>query len=280
MDQTTQQLTNLCIYLGDRYSPNTIYAFATQSRKFIQRVGVKDSYTRNDLMLFINHMQSLNYKSKSIHTIVAGVHALFDSMGIPWPLIPRDMHLRHTGGEAQPLPATPVMDVMKLIKLARTMDMPNRPAWCLATVWAPRSNEIAGVLSAGCDGVHLEFSTKMQTVRRHTIPEGLREYLTFKPHKISRAGLYDMFGRMMRNIRAPMAREGFHAIRRTVTTQLMMAGLDRYLVFRFIGWKTPGHLAPGGNIEQAQEIAFTYFKPEEVDQAVYAKHPFLPLWEE
>jgi len=62
---------------------------------------------------------------------------------------------------------------------------------------------------------------------------------------------------------------GIHAIRRSLVTSLLDKGIDRAIIHKFMGWR------------RKVDIIEIYDRrsPREVDEQVFAVHPFLTLWE-
>lgn len=265
-----QYLDKLNVSLGARYSEHTRAAFVGQGRRFMQVVGVKAEYSREDVLLFVDTMVRAGYKEASIQTIVAGVRALFAANKWAWPLERRDMHL----GMAQEDAGGPVMpdaDVARLIRASRTVGPPEAQAIALATTYGFRAQEIAAVLTSGANGRLIVVQTaKTGRKREHSVPGILQVPLTFSPYPIGVDGVHKAFQRVMeRCVRPPLKGEGWHAIRRALITGLLDNELAEFKLHSWMGWRAPGN-----------KISYRYFRKggKELDAEVFAKHPFLPYW--
>ncbi len=263
-----QYLSVLRVYLGNRYAASTVEAVLSQSERFLREVGVKPRYTRLDVMAFVNGMVNKGYRRRSINTILTGVRSLFHANGIPWPLDRRDMHLGLTEDD----PDTPVLsieDIARLIQGAKSARFPDLQITMLSTLYGLRNTELAAVITGGLDGRSLEVQPAKGGRRRvHSIPEPLSKALTFKGHTIGRDGVHKIFQRLMvRHVRPPSKREGFHAIRRALVTGLVEAGASEYTIFWFMGW-------------HKKEMVWKYFhpNPRDIDREIFQVHPFYPLW--
>jgi len=266
--QAQTYLNRLESYLGTRYAVNTREAYLGQSRRFLDVVGAKPAYNKMELISYINGLVRGEYRSRSISTIVSGVKAMFDANELHWPLTRRDMHLGMTE-DREKAPALERDEVVKLILSVKELDWPYKPALALASVYGPRPSEIAYCLSHGVDGQVLRFPVKRGHIRTHTIPPELRRPLCFPGHNMTRDGLHHAFDRLLsRFVRPPAPGEGWHSIRRSLSTAMNKTGIDHYVFAQFMGW-------------QVQEMPFHYDRttPAEVDAKVFELHPFLPYWE-
>lgn len=266
-------LQKLRSQLGSRYAETTRSSFTSQARRFLDVAGVKPAYSREDMLAYVDKLVLAGYRGTSIMTILGGVRALLYANNIPWPLQKRDLHL-NLPDEEEGGPVLSRADVAGMIRGAQGTRVPDLPAVALSTIYGLRATEIAAVISAGCNGKVLEVQTaKGGRKRVHTIPATLRGALTFKAHPMTRDGLYHTFERRIKIVRDPIKGEGWHAIRRALLTELQQTALPEALVHRWFGWRTPP--------QSPYRIAYRYFRPEaeKMDEQVYAKHPFLPMWE-
>ena len=261
-------LDHLRAHLGSRYSPDTVYHTMGQARLFLEHVGEKPRYTRDDITGYVDHLLDQGHKSTSVKTILASVHRLLDANKHPWPLEGNHLHLPHHETEGGPVLAPD--EVGRLISGARTEGFPTMQIVALSTVYGLRSTEISRVLASGCDGKALSVQTAKAGQRRvHYIPPEVSASFQFSPIDVGRSGLHNVFDRLMkRYVREPRPGEGWHAVRRSVVTGLLDAGVPMQVVERFMGWRT-------------REIVLRYYRPGRgaVDAEVYSKHPFLPMWE-
>lgn len=262
------QLGVLRSYLGERYSPNTVSAFTSQSHAFILTVGPKQQYSRGDVLRFTDALIKRGYKGKSITTILAGVRALFRALQIPWPLDRADMHLG-LPVEDDAGPTIAPQDVATLIANSGKLGYPDLQLLALSTTYGFRNSELADLLTSGCNGRSINLQTaKSGRKRVHGIPAPLSTILAFGPQQMSTRGTHERFDVVMRQcLREPLKGEGWHALRRSLATGFKGSGLDSYYMARFMGWKVA-------------ETGFRYFRPEaaEVDAKAYGAHPFLRLW--
>lgn len=77
---------------------------------------------------------------------------------------------------------------------------------------------------------------------------------------------------------------GWHGIRRMLDRRLLQAGLDEFTVANFLRWKRSGTNMAARyfnlTVVSAKDSGIAQDTGDkEVDDAVFAKHPFLPFWE-
>jgi len=252
--------------LGARYSPDTTYHTLNQAGRFLEAIGVKEQYSAQDLLGYADRLLQDGYRSSSVATILTAVKALFRAIGHPWPLEKGKLHLPPSEASG---PVLTHQEVASLIKIAQQVGRPEVQVVALSSLWGLRAIEITRVLETGIEGPQLLIQTaKGGHRRRHLIPAGLAEILTFGPVTLSRGGLQLMFRRLMRQgVRKPLPGEGWHSLRRTLVTGLLAAGLDSHKVETFMAWRTGRTIA-------------SYYRPDagRLDQEVYGLHPFLELW--
>lgn len=264
-------LATLEAHLDGRFSPHTKRSFLGHARRFLELTGQRSIYERNDVLGFVKYLIDHGYKSESIKTILAAVKVLFDVNGLAWPLEKRDLHGRLPPSESEAPVLAPIEIARLIVGVRSTAGFP-RTVVALATIYGLRTDEIQRVLTSGCDGLQLVIQTaKGGEKRSHRIPEALAPMLACPPTKVSTRGLHDVFERLMvASVRKPIAREGWHAVRRSVVTALVEAGIPVEKIHKWMGWKEM----------EKQNIAFRYFKPNrlELDKEVYGKHPYLRMW--
>jgi len=256
--------------LGSRYSPDTVRTFLIQSKAFLEYASIKPEYARADVLSYVDHLIGEDKKHSSVNLALSAIRALFRALAIPWPLSKTDLHLgipvADEGG-----PVLPTKDIAKLIHGVRDYK-PNlyTTITALSSTFGFRPIELQTALAQGCNGKELALrSAKGGRTRHHDIPPQVRPYLDFPPTKMSRARLHQVFQELMTiHVRAVIAGEGWHSIRRALVTELLEAGVPMPTVSRFMGWKM-------------RETAFAYFRPaaNRIDAQIYESHPFLGFWE-
>ena len=117
---------------------------------------------------------------------------------------------------------------------------------------------------------------KSGRVRTHKIPEEIRPVLEaheFRP--IERSWLNRIFQRMFRKVGLEYEpKHSMHAIRASLISHLSLNGVNDSIITKFMGWKV---MPTGTGISQMLGV-YTRPPEEDVDDLVFDRHPFLPLW--
>jgi integrase len=241
------------------------------ANRFISHAGMRQAYTKADVQGYLDSLIEQGLLRQSINAYLAALRAFFAANELVYPTAARDLHF----GMAQVEPNAPVLPIVVVQALIRGI-APGQGigprAVALASMYGLRPSEIAATITEGCDGSTISVQTRKQGRRRvHTVPPALRAVLTFEGHKVTTDGLHKLFDRCMAYIRRPSEPgEGWHAVRRTLVTGLLENGVSEYDVERWMGWR------------QVKKTSFTYYRPNptDLDERVYAAHPFLPVWQE
>ena len=252
--------------MGARYAPDTVAHTLVQAAHFLNQVGVKEHYSREDVVGYADYLLARGFRSSSVQTILTQVKMLFRAIGHPWPLDKGSLHLppSEAGG-----PILSTASIAAVIRAARWAGQPEVGVTALSSIFGLRAIELERIVATGLAGQQLIVQTaKGGHRRRHQIPPALSEILTFGPSPLGRGALQLMFRRLVKIAGQPVATgEGWHAVRRAVVTGLLSAGLDGHKVEAFMGWRTGRTIA-------------SYYRPEagRLDQEVFGLHPFLPMW--
>ena len=262
----TDPLDRLSAKFGARYAPDTVRSTTLQSRRFLEVVGEKAAYTQADVLGYVDHLIRTGHSSRSIKTILAQVRFLFRANDWAWPVL--DLHLPQQDDQGGPLLEN--TEVAALIAGAKSDGQPSLKVVALSTTYGFRSIELAAaMLERNSSPFIVAPTAKGGRRREHQVPPAIQSAIDCEPLQITRSGLHDIFGRLMRNhVRKPRPGEGWHSIRRSLITGLLQNGVPEAQVERFMGWKS-------------RKTLMQYYRPfsEDLDAAIFAKHPFLKLWE-
>lgn len=273
----TTPLDALEAYLGERYSADTKRNFLGQADRYLRVIDNAPTlaWTREVVMAYVDSMLRRGMSRESVQTNLGGVRALFRAMHVVWPMNPRELHIGAQAAEQGGITLTNA-EIALLVHGAKIEAQHSNvgKAACavvaLTNLYGLRGIEVTHVLAAGLDGEELAAQTaKGGRMRRHTIPDAVKPYLTMKARGITRDGLQSMFPRLMkRYVRESRKGEGWHALRRSLVTGLTENGLHIFDLYRWMGWTMT-------------DTAFKYHVPKtgELEARVWAAHPYLSLWE-
>lgn len=137
-----------------------------------------------------------------------------------------------------------------------------------ATIWGFRRSELAN-LKITSEGFVTVDAAKTGAPRMHLIPDviwpALDGYEQMPMLRVSERFHVIRKAAKIRNVKGL----GWHAIRRAVATALWESGVPGPTINAYMGW------SPASRYSAAR-----YYRPRarDVDQAVYAVHPYLPYW--
>jgi len=178
------------------------------------------------------------------------------------------------------LPPTLDYDTISYLILARELLDPRQRAYlALSTVYGFRRAELASLSKNNFNHQLVVATVKRGRVRVHSIPDEIRDVvLGYEFHRIDPSWLSRIFQRILRDAGLdPMPGYGFHSIRSSLITQLILAGVNPVVISKWMGWKTlPSEMTQLG-VSRMLEV---YGRPEveEADEIIFSFHPWLKLW--
>lgn len=254
-------------------SESTKYRYPALIGHFIDHIGAKSTYDRTDAMKFLNYMvrsgRSANYARWSYHVL----RQFYKSLGIEFPLSAREL---------PPLPGSdeinaPVFSreyVEALIAAVKRKGTPAMKAYlALSTTFGFRRMELAKMSSSAIfNGVIEVQAVKGGELRKHLVPEEIAPYLAgFQFPQRHEQTMVNLFHRMQSLAGLPQnIGDGFHALRRSLVTELTQTGLPLATIYTFMGWKLSSRFGILG--------VYTRIDSKEVCRVVYRVHPFLNAW--
>ncbi len=229
-----------------------------------------------------------HYRDSTVRYIWGVLHRFFALNGLPWPKRRSDTPTIREGDVFAPILDRNVVEAM--IERARVA-FPARLAGYLAisTIYGCRRCELAGITSNDIDIEHgtIYIATRhLGRERYHLVPEAIIPVLD-RFRTVVRPISLKTLDRMFRDMEASITFEhieglGWHSIRRAVDYGLVLAGVKPMVVMNFMRWKRSESNMPmryargtiiGWNSREAVSLA-----DREVDELVFAVHPFLPAW--
>ena len=235
--------------------------------RFVSVCGEKKEYDRADVVKFVGSLRSSGMKQTSINTVLKAIRLLFQIQGWVMPKI--SMPKIRESDISRPVMSA--VDLRALISKAKEVCREEELAClCLSTVYGLRREEITEVEI----GEKVKVNTlKGGRVVEHEIPEGLRKYL----RGYRRVGIRHMT-RIFKSIvkkcqNGYVLGGGWHSIRRSLATELVMSEVSVLNIMRFMRWSEASMKGELGMLS-------VYAKKDQtrVDEAVFKVHPFLSEW--
>lgn len=247
----------------------TLKAYRSVLTRFLSFSGKLSGWNREDVLAYFasqltgEHRSSAGYLRLQ-HTVLL---ALWRHSGINPPITRRDLPPVRRDDLHRPVATTE--EIKRLIKYARTLeDHGLRSLVIASTIWGLRRVELTRY---EIKGPRLTvIAAKTGTLRQHIIPPELVPMLTGPPDGFDNQEATHVFHKLRAGAKIRVQQQqGWHWIRRALSTHLMQAGVPMPVVSNYMGWAPPSSIS-----------AAWYFSPDpgEVDGQVYASHPFLRLW--
>lgn len=254
-------------------SPRTAESYRAPVARFLwyadrHLAGRRQGFTRDHLLEFFAQERSAGHAPASLRHTHTALRVYFRHLGEPLPLEGRALPLPRL--YQQDRPQLQPEEVAQLVTAARTGRLSRLgTAWvALVTVYGLRRVELGRVLLSKT-GLQV-VTAKTGNPRQHRLPTALAPFVRgYRPLTPSLAsGLWHAVARGAGLPEAPGF--GWHAVRRALATALVEAGVSQLHLMHFMGWEA----RPTRSVER-------YYapRPEAVDEAVFAVHPFLKLWE-
>ena len=273
----------------NRLRPGARQQYTAQVEKFVR--AVKGDYSKQNLRGYIDKLVSEGYAPTTIVRFVVPILKRFYRIkGIPWPL--NIGELPEVDSEDIQNVALDNQVVCHLIDIAKTasMDKYLRALLTVSTVYGTRRVELCRLSEDSVnlrDGHITIYTAKGGRKRTHIIPPGLLRYMDVRFRPISQfqcskawwqiekiAGLdhYDGIG--------------WHAIRRSIVRELELAELGVDVINNFMRWSIPRFMAEmRSHYFNSKVVSFDGRKvlqlnktDADVDNAVFAVHPYLKRW--
>lgn len=257
--------------------------WAAVAVEFEEVCGEKESYTRADLTLYLVHLRKRELAQSTINKNLKAIKLLSQIQGWEFPKL-----------SMKPVSADDVRrtiltrdQVASTIQMGKKLLHPTDLAYLsLATTYGLRRVELArleehdfsppGCLSQGsvCDTITVH-TAKGGAKTTHLVPPEIAPYLSaFRFYQADT--LTHLFHRIMIQVGLKATGGfGWHSLRRSLATELILADASALNVLRFMRWADAsargefGMLAIYAKRDQAR-----------IDEAIFKIHPFLPFWRE
>ncbi|MBA7582299.1 hypothetical protein ES708_24227 [subsurface metagenome] len=239
--------------------------------KFGDCCGVKDAYDRTDVVKFLAQLRREGHKQSSINVMIRPIKLLAQIQkwpdGFPRLAMPK---VRVSDVER---PFLNHDEVCEMIRRAKVFCNEGELAYlALSTTYGLRRVELAS-LEVG-DGMVTVDTVKGGVVTTHIIPDQIKPYIGGYHHTDTRY-MSLIFQRICRKVGMDFEGKGFgwHAIRRSLATELLVQEVSALNIIRFMRWSDS--LARG---EFGMLVIYAKRNQAKIDRAIFEVHPFLPVW--
>lgn len=272
--ESRQKILKELDFETEHYSPHTRSQYFAHVQDYLDFVGFGDWKDRDMLRSYLPMLKKKGHSQAHINYLVRGpIGAIFRVHGIRIPIkLPKVKIARNDYSDRV---SFSVEEVKALIKAARTSGVEHwQSLMAVSTIYGPRAAEIRGIRK---EDIHPQKKTlvihtlKSGFKREHLVPPQIQPYLfnrDFPP--MSSNGMYLIFNDISKAAGIPIvARMAYHAIRHRLDNELRHVGKVRQIaIAAFFGW------AEGGMVD---DYANPYLP--DIDEEIFAGHPFLKYWE-
>jgi len=239
--------------------------------KFEDCCGVKSEYDRDDVIRYLSWLRGQGYRQSSIDVMVRPLKLLAQIQGWTFPRLAmpkvRDVDTSR--------PILSYEEVCRMIRRGKGVLSSRELAYlALSSTYGLRREELCSL--GRIDGRVTVETVKGGPVTIHLVPDEIRPYLA----GYERTGLRYMswvFQSMVNKVGIGLGegRYGWHAIRRSLATELLYKDVSLINIVRFMRWSD-------GSVKGQFGVLAIYGKrnQEEVDRSVFKVHPFLRIWSE
>ena len=239
--------------------------------KFEACCGTKTTYDRDDVIRYLSCLREQGYRQSSIDVMVRPLKLLAQIQGWNFPRLAmpkvRDGDVRR--------PMFSHEEVCQMIRRGKEVLSGRELAYlALSSTYGLRREELSSL--GRIDGKVTVDTVKGGPVTIHLVPDEIRPYSA----GYERTGVRYMsfvFRRIVEKLGIGLVEGnyGWHAIRRSLATELLYRDVSLINVVRFMRWSD-------GTVKGSFGMLAIYGKrnQEEVDRSVFKVHPFLRIWSE
>ncbi|MBA7603172.1 hypothetical protein ES703_10276 [subsurface metagenome] len=231
-------------------------------------------YARADLTLYLTHLRKRELAQSTINKNLKSIRLLSQIKGWDFP----KLSLRRTSPDDITRTILPKDNVSSMILMGKSLF--TKPELCylaLSTTYGLRRSEMVKIephdLTQETITIHTTHGGKPTT---QLVPPEIAPYLQHYKH-YEPDSLTHMFHRLAQKTGLTTTTGfGWHSIRRSLATELILLDASALNVLRFMRWSDASS-ARGG-----LGMLTIYAKRDQarIDQAIFNIHPFLPFWRE
>jgi hypothetical protein len=246
----------------------------TWTKRFEAMCGVKDAYSREDVIEYLAWCREQGYSQLSIETMLRPIKLLADIQGWQFP----KLSMKKARDSEIYRPMLSKEDVAKAILVGREGALVGKELALLAlsTIYGLRREEMSApnepVIDVDVGTVRIN-TAKGGEVVTHLIPDEIREYLSEYE-----ACSYGYTAQLYREIMCRVGvrfgwRYGWHTIRRTLVTELLLSEISSVTVHRYMRWSD-------NSLKGNFGVMMMYAKKDQarIDSEIFKVHPFLRYW--
>jgi len=258
--------------MAHRTEPATIVAVAVWLRKLHKSTG-KLSWDKKDILKFLDNLVESDAKPNTVRTAFAAIKMIHTYLDMSWPDI-RPRELPRQLPQKVHRPYLTLDEVKEMVDWAKSDGDPvERALLSMSSVYGLRRVELSRLDRKSFDYPKVFIATaKHGLPREHLIADPIWPYIEpairYLPIQ-SVTSLSFLYNRMCDRMgKARQDAEGWHSIRRTLASELVMAGFSELEIAHFMRWSA------GRN-----SMVSLYSQSLRLDDSrIFAKHSILEFW--
>lgn len=250
---------------------DTAQHWRTWTERFETVCGIKEKYDRQDVIKFLAWEREQGFTQNSINTHLRPIKLLAQIQGWDFPKLSmkkvRDEDITRTIFTKE--------QVISLIQMGRQLLEPKELSYlALATIYGLRREELGKPDEPEItDGKVTIHTVKGGPKTTHLIPPEISPYLEhFKPYTTDYM-TYMFRGILYKTGLRVGAGYGWHSIRRSLATELLLSEASALNILRYMRWSEAA-------LKQEFGMLVIYAKKDQarIDKQIFRIHPFLPYW--
>jgi len=245
----------------------------TWTERFESVCGMKGEYARDDVINYLAWCREQGFSQLSIETMLRPIRLVAQIQGWQFPKL--SMKKARDGEIYRPMLSkeeiAQAITVGKKVLIGEELGL-----LALSTIYGLRREEMAlpnePVINVDAGTVRIN-TAKGGEVITHLIPDEIRPYLSeYVPFSYGYTAV--RFRDIMDRVGVKYGwRYGWHAIRRTLVTELLLGEISSVTVYRFMRWSD-------GSLKGNFGVMMMYAKKDQarIDSEIFKAHPFLRYW--
>lgn len=233
-------------------------------RTYIALVPKDKILKEEGLKLFIDKLQSKNYAQNTIRLYYYAIIKSLKSIGIVISVDPPDIEEDSINRHIYKM-----NEINRLIHSSIELGGIYTKSMVLSTIYGLRRTEISNL---NIKNINIEEKViKIKAAKggknvQQLIPDIIVRYLDNSIKFLSTSGMSRIFNEIANNARVNIKHAGWHSIRRSLVSNLLLNGVPQDVVLGFMRWKTHTMLD------------IYHIRDPREDIVVFAKHPFIDMW--
>ncbi len=234
-------------------------------RTYIALVPKDKILTNEGIKLFINKLQDKNYAQSTIRLYYYAVIKSLKSIGVNVSIDPPDIEDDSINRHIYK-----INEINSLIQVSIELGGLYAKSMVLSTIYGIRRTEIANL-----DIKNINIEEKVIKIKaakggksvQQLIPDVIVKYLNNNIKFLSTSGMSRIFNEIANSAKVNTKHAGWHSIRRSLVSNLLLNGVPQDVVLGFMRWKTHTMLD------------IYHIRDPREDLIVLEKHPFIHMWE-